>query len=139
MSKKWLEIIVKWSKKRGTLYFCQNIAFNFRLSSYYSLIDTWFLDNKGSVEFRQLKWHSIFSFFLWKFQSWKFYKNLWRFFEIKFSLWAVTKFKELYTSNSYRKRTLGRMFKKIIKDERKDNQKKKKCSNNSKLCKYLFI
>ena len=37
MSKKWLEIVVKWLNKRGTLYFCQNIAFNFRLSSCYSL------------------------------------------------------------------------------------------------------
>ena len=34
--KKWLEIIVKWSKKRRTLCFCQNIAFNFWLFSYYS-------------------------------------------------------------------------------------------------------
>ena len=34
--KKWLEIVVKL-KKRGTLYFCQNKAFNFWLSSYYSL------------------------------------------------------------------------------------------------------
>ena len=37
MSKKWLEIVVRWSNKQGTLYFCQNIAFNFRLSSDYSL------------------------------------------------------------------------------------------------------
>ena len=41
MSKKWIEMVVKWLKKRGTLYFCQNIAFNFRLSSYYSLVITW--------------------------------------------------------------------------------------------------
>ena len=31
--------VEKWSKKRRTLYFCQNIAFNLRLSSYYSLLD----------------------------------------------------------------------------------------------------
>ena len=36
MSKKWLEIVVKWLKKRWT----QNIAFNFRLTSYYSLSST---------------------------------------------------------------------------------------------------
>ena len=41
MSKQWLEIIIKWSNKRGTLYFCQNIAFNFQLSSYYSLVSAW--------------------------------------------------------------------------------------------------
>ena len=45
MLKKWLEIVVKWSKKRRTLYFCQNKAFNFWLSSYYSLSPTWKLDN----------------------------------------------------------------------------------------------
>ena len=35
---KWLEIVVKCSNKWGTLCFCQNIAFYFRLSSYYSLL-----------------------------------------------------------------------------------------------------
>ena len=36
----------KMIEQTGTLYFCQNIAFNFRLSSYYSLFTSCISKNK---------------------------------------------------------------------------------------------
>ena len=64
MLKEWLEIVVKWSKKRRTLYFCQNIAFNFQLSSWRNvgfLLKLKKLSKTVTIEQKLSKWSSLWS------------------------------------------------------------------------------
>ena len=108
MSKKWLEIVVKWSNKRGTLYFCQNIAFNFQLSSYYSLggfFDFWGCASSSQVALKftidALLTHALYqSVFLFEHCGYGMLETVWKR-QFFIPAWPCSLFLGLYYNSSW--------------------------------------